>query len=149
MTMEKTIHGFKPKEVMELYHYLCIYECVFARMNKQSELEQKYPQMTEAKSKLEAFTCNECNRESLQVVGLAPMDNLVSMTNTKGAKFFSFLYHLRNSIAHGQIEKEGDFVYLTDFTFTNGVKVFSARGKIEFSILFKIISFINQNVQLS
>ncbi len=148
MTMEKTIHGLKPKEVMELYHYLCIYECEFARMKNQTELERKYPQLTEVKSKLEAFTCNECNRESLQVVGLVPMDNLVSMTNTKGSKFFSFLYHLRNSIAHGQIEKDGDYIYLTDFTFIDEVKVFSARGKIEASILFEIIQSINDNIQL-
>lgn len=85
----------------------------------------------------------------MKVIGLVPMDNLISMTKSRSSKSLSFLNHFRNSIAHGQIEKDGNFIHLLDYGYDkNKKKIFSARGKIKSSLLFKIVKLINKNIDL-
>ena len=144
--MVEIIHGFSPNEVVDLYRYLCIYESEMQHIGNQENLVKKYPKLQELEEKRSHFVCNYCNRESLKVIALAPKDNLVSMTKCRSSKTLSFLHHLRNSIAHGQLEMEDGFVHLIDYEYENNVKVFSARGKIESSTLFEIIKTIINNI---
>ena len=71
------------------------------------------------------------------------------MTKCRSSKVLSLLHHLRNSIAHGQIEQDGGYVHLIDQGKENNVKVFSARGKIKASTMFEMINIVNENVKLS
>ena len=146
--VEKT-HGFSSNEVVDLYHYLCIYENEIQYIGNQEKLVKTYPKLQELEKTMSHFVCNYCSRESLKVIALAPMNNLVSMTKCRSSKPLSFLHHLRNSIAHGQIEMEDNYVHLIDYGYEKNVKVFSARGKIESSILLEIIKTVIDNIKLS
>lgn len=150
--MESKIHGFSPNEVADLYNYLCVYESELKRVENLEVFNIKFPWSKKLEAPMDTLICNECNIETLSFVGLVPMDNLVSMTYTKGSKLLSLLYHLRNSIAHGQIEQESGFVFIIDYKidYKSGkdVRRFSARGKVKTSTLFKIIDIINTNIKL-
>lgn len=147
--MKNSIHGFSSDEVMDLYHYLCIYEKELAKIESQVNLINKYPKLKDIEQLMAGIVCNFCTKESLKVIGLVPMDNLISMTKSRSSKSLSFLNHLRNSIAHGQIEKDGNFIYLLDYGYDkDNSKVFSARGMIKSSSLFKIVKLINNNINL-
>lgn len=147
--MEKNIRGFNPSEVVELYHYLCIYGSELEHIGSQEKLIMKYPKLEDLEKKIKGFVSNYCTRESLKIIAITPMENLVSMTKCRSSKVLSLLHHLRNSIAHGQIEQEGGYVHLIDYGKENKAKVFSARGKILSSTLFEIINIINKNIKLS
>ena len=152
--MEDKIRGFSPDEVVELYHYLCVYESELKRVENLEIFKTKYPRLnTPLETLMGTLICNECNIETLSYVGIVPMDNLVSMTYTKGSKLLSLLYHLRNSIAHGQIEQDSDYVFIIDYKIDyksgKSVKRFSARGKVKSSTLFKIIDIINKDINLT
>lgn len=144
--MQKQIHGFIPDEVVDLYHFLCIYESNIKDIPNQKVLIEMFPNLKDSKELMSNIVCNKCNRKSLKIIGIVPMDNLLSMTYPKSSKLLSLLHHLRNSIAHGQLEKDGEFVSLMDFGFEtrNGIKeqTFSARGKIKFTTLFELIHLI-------
>ena len=146
--MEMNIHGFSQSEVAELYRYLCIYECELRIIGNQEKLVLKYPKLKDLDEVISGFASNYCTRESLKTIAITPMENLVSMTKCRSSKVLSLLHHLRNSIAHGQIEQEGGYVHLIDYGKENDVKVFSARGKIKASTLFEIINIVNENVKL-
>ncbi len=147
--MKNNIHGFNPSEVIDLYHYLCIYENNIAKIYSQKNLINMYPKLKDIDQLMAGIVCNFCNIESLEIIGLAPMDNLISMTKSRNSKQLSFLHHLRNSIAHGQIEKDGNFIHLLDYGYDkNKKKIFSARGKIKSSLLFKIVKLTNKNIDL-
>jgi hypothetical protein len=147
--MEKNIHGFGPTEVVELYRYLCIYEGKLGKVQKLIIFENNYPKLKSLHKILSTFVCNKCDVDGLSVVGIVPMNNLMSMTYSRGSKLLSLLHHFRNSIAHGQIEHDGIFIEIRDYKIENGVKRFSARGKIKASTFFEIINTINKNIKLS
>lgn len=148
--MQKVIHGFIPNEVVDLYHFLCIYESKIKDIPNQKVLEEKFPKLKKSRKLMSNIICNKCNQKSLNFIGIVPMENLVSMTYSKSSKFLSLLHHLRNSIAHGQLEKEGEFISLIDYEYEtrNGIKekTFSSRGKIESTILLKFIHQIIKNI---
>lgn len=146
--MDNNINGFGPKEVVELYHYLCIYVNKLEHIRSQNVLLKQYSELKGIDTLMSSFVCNNCTRESLKTIGLVSMNNLVSMTKCRTSKQLSFLHHLRNSIAHGQLTKKGKYVELIDYGFENGAKVFSARGKVSVVTLFDIIHIINKNILL-
>lgn len=148
MHMEKDVHGFSPNDVVELYRYLCIYENKLEEIPTQEDLIKKHTKLIDLEKVMSAFVSNYCTKESLKVIALAPVENLVSMTKCRSSKVLSFLHHLRNSIAHGLIEQEDGFVYFIDYGKNKKGKDFSARGKIKSSTLFEIISIINANINI-
>lgn len=147
--MKKNIRGFSPNEIVELYRYLCIFGNDLENIGSQKELVKKYPKLKDLEKKITGFVSNYYTRESLKTIAITPMENLVSMTKCRSSKVLSFLHHLRNSIAHGQIEQEGGSVHLIDYGKENKAKVFSARGIIKSTTLFEIINDINENIKLS
>lgn len=146
--MTNTINGFSPNEVVELYHYLCVYVSKLEHLGSQDQFEKHYPKLKGIKKVMSSFVCNYCTIESLKTVGIVPMENLVSMTKCRTSKTLSFLHHLRNSIAHSQLKKEGEFVEIIDYKLEKGNKVFSASGKVHTITLFEILSFVNNNISL-
>ena len=86
-----------------------------------------YPKLKDIDQLMAGIVCNFCNIESLEIIGLAPMDNLISMTKSRNSKQLSFLHHLRNSIAHGQIEKDGNFIHLLDYGYDKKKKRYSLQ----------------------
>lgn len=152
--MEEHIKGFCPKEIVDLYRYLCIYECNLVYVKKQEDLWEQHPNLKELQTLILTLNCNYCTQEYLKNSFFVPANDWVSMTRCKNSKILSLLHHLRNSIAHGQIEQEEGYVNLFDYTYEkNHVsrekhKIFSAMGRIKLSVLFKIIHIINKNINL-
>ena len=65
---------------------------------------------------------------------LPALPNILYMTNSKNSKVLSFLTHIRNSIAHGQIIKEKDSIHIIDYSENKNTKekIYTARGKWKF-----------------
>ena len=129
--------------------FLCVYVKNLEYIGSQENFEKLCPELKKVEILMSDFVCNYCSRESLKIIGIVPVENLVSMTKCRSSKPLSFLHHLRNSIAHGQIEQENGYVHLIDYGLENGNKVFSSREKIKSSTLFGIINIINENIMLS
>ena len=145
--MEKIIHGFDANEVVELYHYLCIYESELKLIVSKEAFVNSFYNHKELEQLIAGIVLNYCTKESLKVIGLVPVENLVSMTKCRNTKTLSFLHHLRNSIAHGQIEKDGDYIHLIDYGYENNEKVYSARGKIKSNVIFEIVQLSENTIR--
>lgn len=154
MVMKKQLKGFSEQEVYDLYKYLCIYENKIKILKTSTEIYKQYPQLNIIEETLNLFTINYSNDEAMQILGIFVPKGFVYCTNTKSSKVYNLLYHLRNSIAHGQIEKENEQVLLIDYKFAKDRsskrlrKVFSGRGNLDSSIVFKIIEIINNTIEL-
>lgn len=154
MVMKKQLKGFSEQEVYDLYKYLCIYENKIKILKTSTEIYKQYPQLNIIEETLNLFTINYSNDEAMQVLGIFVPKGFVYCTNTKSSKVYNLLYHLRNSIAHGQIEKDNNQVLLIDYKFAKDRsskrlrKVFSGRGNLDSSIVFKIIEIINNTIEL-
>ena len=154
MVMKKQLKGFSEQEVYDLYKYLCIYENKIKILKTSTEIYKQYPQLNIIEETLNLFTINYSNDEAMQILGIFVPKGFVYCTNTKSSKLYNLLYHLRNSIAHGQIEKENEQVLLIDYKFAKDRsskrlrKVFSGRGNLDSSIVFKIIEIINNTIEL-
>jgi len=152
--MKKQLKGFSEQEVYDLYKYLCIYENKIKILKTSTEIYKQYPQLNIIEETLNLFTINYSNDEAMQILGIFVPKGFVYCTNTKSSKVYNLLYHLRNSIAHGQIEKENEQVLLIDYKFAKDRsskrlrKVFSGRGNLDSSIVFKIIEIINNTIEL-
>jgi len=152
--MKKQLKGFSEQEVFDLYKYLCIYENKIKILKTSTEIYKQYPQLKKIEETLNLFTINYSNDEAMQILGIFVPKGFVYCTNTKSSKVYNFLYHLRNSIAHGQIEEDNGQVFLIDYKFAkdkiskNYKKIFSGRGNLESSIVFKIIEIINNTIEL-
>lgn len=154
MEEERRLKGFSKQEIFDLYKYLCIYENKIKILKNSAEIYTRYPQLKELENLLKLFTINYANNEGMQFLGeFVPKDS-VYCTNAKSSKTYNFLYHLRNSIAHGQIEKDNNYIFLIDYNLTkekNSYEIkkrFSGRGNIESSVAFNIIELINNTIVL-
>ena len=154
MEEHEHIKGFCPKEIFDLYRYLCIYECDLGCIEKQEDLWKQHPDLKELEDLMLTLNCNYCTQEYLKNCFFAPVNDWLSMTKCRNSKILSLLRHLRNSIAHGQIEQEEGYVHLFDYAYEKDHisekrnKIFSAMGRIKSSILFELIHIINKSISL-
>ena len=148
------LKGFNEQEVFNLYKYLCIYENKIKILKNSTELYCHYPQLNNLGDVINLFRVYYANDEAMHGLGAFVPKGYVYCTNTKTSKTYNFLYHLRNSIAHGQIEKDNEQVFLIDYKLIydksnkNVKKVFSGRGNLESSMFFRIIEIINTAIEL-
>ena len=55
---------------------------------------------------------------------------------------FSFLAHLRNAIAHGNFEKENNFIVLTDYKDDRGNEV-TMKARINYTKFYNLIRLLS------
>ena len=152
--MNEKLKGFDEREVFKLYNFLCVYENKISILKNTTVLYNQYPQLKSLETYVSQFTMNYANDEAMQALGVYVPKGFLYCTNTKPSKLYNFLYHLRNSIAHGQIEKDYDQVFLIDYKFVKDknsgdiMKIFSGRGNLEGTVVFDIIEKINKIVTL-
>lgn len=151
--MSKSLKGFTEAEVFDLYKYLCIYENKIRILKNLTEVYRKYPKLKDLECIMNQFVLNYATDDMMHAVGLFVPKGVVYCTNTKSSKAFNFLYHLRNSIAHGQIEKDNQYVLLIDYKLEKSKggkreKVYSGRGNLNSSVVFQIVKIINEEVGL-
>ena len=154
MMLMNNLKGFNEQEIVNLYKYLCIYENKIKILQNSTDIYSTYPQLKSLDGILKLFTMNYANDKAMQVLGVIVPKGVLYCTNTKNSKIYNFLYHLRNSIAHGQIEKNNEYVFLMDYKYKydksnkNVKKIFSGRGTLESSKVFKMVELINNAVEL-
>lgn len=151
---ENILKGFCPQEIVDLYRYLCIYEKELKYIQNQECLWEQHPDLKELEDLILALNCNYSTQKYLKNCFFVPVNDWVSMTKCRSSKIQSFLHHLRNSIAHGQIEQEEGYVHLFDYAYEEDrvsgekIKIFSMMGRIKSSVLFELIHIVNKNISL-
>lgn len=152
--MNEKLKGFDEQEVFKLYNFLCVYENKISILKNTTEIYNRYPQLKSLDTYVNQFTINYAKDEAMQILGVYVPKGFLYCTNARSSKLYNFLYHLRNSIAHGQIEKDNSQVFLIDYKFVKNKtdagrrKIFSGRGNLEDTIVFDIIEQINNVVTL-
>lgn len=147
--IQKEIHGFAEEEVFALYKFLCIYESVLSKMTDGATLVKKYTALRGIKSKIKSSLRPTC-------FSRAKITNFNDADITPGVFYYSakkgrkqeitVLLHLRDAIAHGLIEKSGDYIRFSDFDVKTNE--YTAKGYIEYKKVIDIVNLINKTVNL-
>lgn len=129
--MEKqTINGWNEKEVFVLYGFLEGYERGrLSSFEKDDVLFKEHPELIEFEKLFKSVLCHPKDRSS-KLRNLFPSSGKNEIyVLSHGTPLLSFLYHLRNSIAHGEIQKRGEEAFVVDWCKSHPTNV-SARGLI-------------------
>lgn len=141
MEQTSTINGFSPKELFSLYTFLNLYEGKKMKYFKEGELLKRYPALEELKTTTSQFTYEESTKEELTSKKMETLNNELYFTHHI-SKLLGILYHLRNSIAHAKIRKDGNIVTIEDFEPNNKNPHHTAKGKIPYSAVEDIINIV-------
>ena len=148
-SIQKEIHGFTEEEIFNLYKFLCIYESVLSKMPDGAALIKKYTTLKGVKSKIKRVLKPICLSKT-KITNINDTDIIPDTfyySAKKGKKQeITVLLHLRDAIAHGLIEKCGNYISIRDFDVNTNE--YTAKGYIECKKVFDIINIINKNVNL-
>ncbi|MBQ8051217.1 MAG: hypothetical protein IJ197_06540 [Bacteroidaceae bacterium] len=126
--------GFEAPEVLKLYAFVDAYEWSDIRQLKnETELFRVHPELMGLKECMDKVSFHKSNAEEMNRLDVNNLQNEI-YGSKHGSLLLSFLYHLRNAIAHACVEKKGEMVQVTTF-FRKCPVAFSARGRIELSII--------------
>ena len=147
---EELLNGFSSSDVFRLYKFLCIYESKLVKLKKSESLFAAFPQLEDAmKGFIKRFTYNQVQKDDMQAEELEIPVGVFYCTKSKSQPV-GLLYHIRNSIAHGQIERNEQIINLVDYDFDENTKsrFFSGRGVFDSGLFFEIIDFVNANIAM-
>ena len=102
-SQENVFLGFTPDEIVKLYKFLYAFEKVESYKSYE-RFKQDYPVLSA--SLYEVFKSLDLRAENH--VSIIQEIDKVRYTDAHRQKYMAFLYHLRNSIAHGYIRKGED-----------------------------------------
>lgn len=140
---QKDINGFSQTEIYTLYSFLNIYEQEKMKLFKQAELFNKYPCMSEVVKVMDGFEYGERKIKEIENIDKSSITNEFYYTR-HCSKPLGVLYHLRNSIAHANICKDGDDVCIEDFDSKTDNPSCTAKGKIPFKVIEDIHSIMQE-----
>ena len=143
MNMNK-INGFKKEQIFKLYDYLVAYEDSGIEMyNSTKALLKDHPELSELKEIIKKVECKKSDSIEMKDIDLKNINNEIYLTKCKGNLLLSFLAHLRNSIAHGNIFAHDSHILVTDFANPKFNPIdFAARGRIEFSVIIDLTNIL-------
>ena len=134
---EQRVNGFTMQQVFKLYAYLVAYEDSGIQNYKSIKaLLKEHPELEDLSERLKVVKCNKSDANQMKDVNFKALNNEIYFTKSKN-NLFSFLSHLRNSIAHGNSMGYKGKILITDFENpkyhhpTN----FSARGCVDLKII--------------
>lgn len=137
--MEQLINGFTGEEIYDLYAFLNVYEQKKIKCLLDGDALAKYPTLSEIKKIISTFQTEEKTKSELKQIAGDSLNNEIYFT-AYSSKMLGVLYHLRNSIAHAKISKEGNIVCIEDFDTNKTNPQHTAKGRLSFDILQKIIN---------
>lgn len=137
------INGFEEKEISSLYQFLDFYEDNDLKNCNEGDAIKKVPSLTEMKAIMNSFTHDEKSISKLKSINIESLNDELYYTK-KTSEFMGFLYHLRNSIAHANILKDGEMVKITDYDIKNTNPQCTAKGKIKYEIIQNMVDIINK-----
>ncbi len=140
------INGFKKEQIFKLYDYLVAYEDSGIEMyNSTKALLKDHPELSELKEILKKVECSKSNSIEMKDIDLKIINNEIYLTKCKGNLLLSFLAHLRNSVAHGNIVEHYNHILITDYANPKFNPIdFTARGCIEFSVIIDLTNILKR-----
>lgn len=132
------------KDIVHLYEYLCQYESELKTAAGKFDINDPNVQKVISENRIYLDSCNQqakrkISKHKYYVLYAHRSDNPLS----KKDKAHHLLRHIRNSIAHGLINKEsGNILRLTDLNQSGNMTM---EGKIEFNVLKQLLSAIIQS----
>jgi hypothetical protein len=140
------INGFSKDQIFQLYKYLVAYEeSGIGKYKSTKALLGDHPELSGIEQIGKSIIFHSQTSSELTGINFKSLINEVYFTKSKGNLLLSFLAHLRNSIAHGNVVEHKGMVLITDFENpkyhpTN----FNARGCIELGIVNMITNIFKQ-----
>ena len=132
MSKTSIINGLTKDDIVLLYKYVNIYEKHIKELTTNEKIDVQIKQLYVLTKPFIFKTCSQNEVGNLT----KKTENEVYFVKSASNKSLSFLYHLRNSIAHCLIEKEGTRYKFAD---KNRSKELTMIGTIDCSILESII----------
>lgn len=132
--VEGKICGFNPTEIFKLYAFVDAYEWSdIKQLKNENELLRIHPELNGLKECMKGITFKKSDSESLERLDISALHN--EMQGIKhGSQLLSFLYHLRNAIAHACVNKQDGMIQVTTFC-KNRPTDFSSRGRISLDVI--------------
>ena len=127
------INGLTQEDIVLLYSYVNAYESHIRVLKDKEKICEQEKQLKE-KTKTITYKC--CYQIELKDCNITEINNEIYFTDSKSNKTLSFLWHLRNSIAHCSIVKKGNQYELID-KYHNKPNM---KGRVDCNILEDIIN---------
>ena len=108
--MKKLISGLSPEDTFCLYAFVKAYENIrIEDYPKDDDLFAKYPKLEKLNNDFLAISfCGKDNSKAIELLDINGLKDNQMYGLRHGSPLRSFLYHLRNSIAHAYISKRED-----------------------------------------
>lgn len=140
----KTINGFSPEEIFQLYAFVESYETAgIKNFQTQRALFREHPELTGLIGVIAKVKCHISSSAQMMQIDIKSLKNEIYFTEYQSGNILSLLYHVRNSIAHACAIKEGNSVLITDYKFSQPTE-FSARGRIDLEIINEITNILSK-----
>lgn len=143
---QKKINGFSESQIFQLYDYLVAYEeSGIEKFKSTKRLLNEHPELSDLNEQFKKVECKKATAREMKDINFKILNNKVYFTINKGNQLLSFLAHLRNAIAHGNTVEHKGHILITDFTsLRNNTVDFTARGRIEFSVVETITDILKK-----
>lgn len=138
------VHGFEVHEAFRLLSFLFCYETKLKKVKSTDAFETFFKNSRELRDLVKSLNCYITSKDVIWGIGAMDQTDTVYMTSGNRCLVMAFLCHLRNSIAHGQIEKVGDVIQISDYNYNKKAMVYSAKGSVKSEILWEIITTVNK-----
>ena len=110
--MANLVNGFDSHEVFQLYSFLCVYENYLNKIRNNTDFEKVFQKHEELNKHLELLNICVVSKDIIWGVGSVSLKDSIYMTSAGKCKSMALMYHIRNSIAHGQIRKNENKIEL-------------------------------------
>ena len=143
---QNKINGFEENQIFQLYAYLVAYEESGIEKYKSTKaLLNEHPELSNIGQAAKPVIRHGASNQDMKVIDFKVLTNEIYLTKNKGNLLLSFLAHIRNSIAHGNVVEYKGRVLVTDFANLKYNPVdFNARGCIDFDVIINITKTLKQ-----
>lgn len=145
---ERKIKGFKESEVFDLYSFVCRFEKI-KEYKKKKDLQVNCPEvLNDMEKESKNLISHRSNHKKWNPEDLKRTVLIVThfYSIKKNCFAYDVLFHIRNSIAHGNISVDkNNLVWIRDFDLNDKP---TANALIHIDQLKNIIKCINENIKL-
>lgn len=145
--MVQTINGLNADQVFRLYDYLVIYEESGIQNYKSTQrLLKEHPELSKLTEINKKVIYKKISKAiDINIIDPNRLNNKIYLTISKGNLLLSFLSHLRNAIAHGNVVAHEDFIVVSDRNPNKSI-VFTARGRIKYALINEITKILKDTI---
>lgn len=145
---EREINGFRDLDVFDLHSFICRFEKI-KKYKKKKELQANSPNvLNDVEKELKHIISHRSNHKNWKSEDLKRTVLVVTHFYSVKKNCFAYdvLFHIRNSIAHGNISVDkNNLVWIRDFDLNDKP---TANGLIHIDQLKNILKCINENIEL-